>query len=975
LFAGKSTHNTQVIRGILATGNSADNTLSNNMISLDLTQAVSPAAGNVLEGAASVYGIDFSNANQAFVNKLYYNTVRLAGSGAGNFGSAALYINVNQPQLTMNNNILVNEMTPSGSGHCNAMRVNQATYSSIQTTSNNNLFYTTQTANTALLRCSTSVNMITLADLKANVDPRETNSVDALPVFVDVDNNDLHLDGDDNCMIAGLGAPIAGITIDFDNDARDAVQPDIGADEFINNGGAPYTWAGVNTDWEDAVNWCSGVPQADHDVIIPSGLTNYPILTTNTNVVGSITIESGATVTLNAGAVLTVHGEDFEISGTLVNNGMLSFAGSVAQTFGTGSGNITAMNDIEFNNAAGLTIARDLDIYGELRPTDGNFILDNVDVTLRSTPTGSAFVSEVQSGAGFVYAGTGKFIVENYMATSGNEGWRFLSIPTNTVQTVNGAWMEGQTPGSYTATGYGTQIVGPSSAGAGFDANTYTTGMKTFDPSTNTWISIPGTGGAINNDNGYMIFVRGDRGSNTYGNSSNTILRTQGPIKTGQLTVTHPNATEFVSVGNPYPSAINFGLVSRTNVANRFYIWDPKLGTYGAYQTFNYVGGVYIPTPGGGSYASNANIESGQAFLIETTAANAQLVIEENDKAYGSNPVTRPLNTYALIRTNLYTVADGAPHLMDGVLNMYDAEFSNDLNSDDATKAGNFNESFGILNSDKILSVELREAVAVTDTIQYSMGAMKLNTPYRLTVTVQNLLVPDNTQAWLEDRFAGTLTPLGFDNDTDYDFTVSNAAGSYAADRFRIVFQRAAAPVPVRFTRIEATPNGKDVLVKWEVSNEVNIETYTVQRSTDGRNFSDVGEVNATGISGYHHTDVEPGTGVFYYRVRSNGIQAGDVLYSSIVSVVLAEQGGFITVYPNPVQDDRVVKIDIQGMEAGKFEARLLSTDGREVLKKVLYHPGGNAVHELRLSARMPRGIYTLMIKNSNTKTAVKIVY
>ena len=64
------------------------------------------------------------------------------------------------------------------------------------------------------------------------------------------------------------------------------------------------TWNGVmDNDWTNTSNWTpSNTPSATSDIIIPSGLTNYPTITTDITVKG-ITIASGAT--LIADAVIT----------------------------------------------------------------------------------------------------------------------------------------------------------------------------------------------------------------------------------------------------------------------------------------------------------------------------------------------------------------------------------------------------------------------------------------------------------------------------------------------------------------------------------------------------------------------------------------------------------------------------------------------------------------------------------------------
>src|ERR1700751_5619811 len=69
------------------------------------------------------------------------------------------------------------------------------------------------------------------------------------------------------------------------------------------------TWTGaVNTDWATAGNWsCNVVPDAHTDVIINTGLTNYPIINSSA-VCRSITAYQNSSVQVNGNHALQVTG-------------------------------------------------------------------------------------------------------------------------------------------------------------------------------------------------------------------------------------------------------------------------------------------------------------------------------------------------------------------------------------------------------------------------------------------------------------------------------------------------------------------------------------------------------------------------------------------------------------------------------------------------------------------------------------------
>lgn len=83
---------------------------------------------------------------------------------------------------------------------------------------------------------------------------------------------------------------------------------------------ATCTWTGAtDTDWGTTSNWsgCGGVvPDGDDTVIIPGGLSNYPIVSLSDNIdVDNLTVDAGASLDLN--------GRSINVDDTLINNGTL----------------------------------------------------------------------------------------------------------------------------------------------------------------------------------------------------------------------------------------------------------------------------------------------------------------------------------------------------------------------------------------------------------------------------------------------------------------------------------------------------------------------------------------------------------------------------------------------------------------------------------------------------------------------------
>ncbi len=979
LFPGQSATAGSFAKGILINSGIRVK-VANNMISLDLAQAFAPAANSRLTGSNALVGIEKFAGSSA--DSIYYNSIRLAGAGSGTgFGSSGISLVVNTGDEIMRNNLVTNVSTPGGvsPGLAVALRRTTATFATYNTLSNNNLWYTTQTASTPIyFNGSSAFN--TLALFKTNVSTRETNSIDDLPVFVSTALNDLHLAPGSNCGIDGAGINIPGNSTDYDADVRDPNAPDIGADEFDGTGGSG-TWKGVNTDWMDVRNWCGVVPTVTTDVIIPTGKSQYPVITTLAPVARNITVNTGASITINSTGQLANKGSWLN-NGTITNNGIIELNGTSNQAFpgAAGTGTLASMTNLTVNNPGGATIDKSIRILGTLKPTAGAITINNnIVVTIHSDLSGTARVDALGGTASFVYNGTGKFSVERYISSATRTGWRFLSAPIGGTETIRQAWMEGQAAGSYTATGYGMQIVGPGGLPQGFDINNAIPSLKTYNPATGLWASVTGTNIPISTTEGYMAFIRGDRGSVTFGAMSPTTLRMSGPIKTGTVgPLSTAVANGFISVGNPYPSAIDFTTTTRNGLLNTYYLWDPKLGTYGGYQVFT--APLYNATPGGGSYGGgNKFIESGQAFFVVATAAAVphNITFNESNKVAGSFQVARTAGFEKQISTRLYTVNAGTTSLYDGNRVDFDATYSNAIDDNDAPKLTNFGENIGILRDGKTISVERRSEIVLSDTIFYQFGQLRQQ-QYQLEFTAENLANPALT-AILEDAYLQTSTVVALDAVTTVNFTVNSDPASKATSRFRLVF-RQLGPVPVSFSSISAERQDKNILVSWKVENELNIHHYVIERSANGRDFNEVGTQAATGTGNgatlyYSWLDQQTLTGNNFYRVRSVG-NNGETKVSEVVKVNMAGEPSSITVFPNPVKEDGMLSVSMVNEPKGTYQINLVNATGQVVLRRTINHVGSNTVYSVKLNNTVAHGNYVLQVFEGNkVKTTFKILY
>ncbi|MBC7587631.1 MAG: T9SS type A sorting domain-containing protein [Chitinophagaceae bacterium] len=136
--------------------------------------------------------------------------------------------------------------------------------------------------------------------------------------------------------------------------------------------------------------------------------------------------------------------------------------------------------------------------------------------------------------------------------------------------------------------------------------------------------------------------------------------------------------------------------------------------------------------------------------------------------------------------------------------------------------------------------------------------------------------------------------------------------------------------LPVTGLLLNATKQGKEVLLKWETIAEINSSYFIIQRSAGGNAFADsIGMVTAKGnsssLSKYSLIDKLPAKGMNYYRLKQVD-KDGKFIYSATVAVNI-DANIIVSCYPNPTSS--IIKLDIGTIETNGYSYQLFDMNGK----------------------------------------------
>lgn len=681
------------------------------------------------------------------------------------------------------------------------------------------------------------------------------------------------------------------------------------------------TWTGAtSTDWNTTSNWDIGtVPVVANNILIPTGLVNYPLLNAGADGVGNdITIDTGGSLTIDGSKMLDLEGI-FLNSGTVTHtSGTVKVAGNWTNlnTYSAGAGSIVQLDapsgniSIETGGSSFSSLTLDSDDGG-----NGNAIFETVD--------------PIQISENFILS-DGELQITNpaHTITATNTSGGALSFTLNAGGTL--------THGNGTIVLAGTSAYNLSVSGSDL-FNLSISNSSGVSLASNITVANDLTVSGIMSLGTFIASLRGNlQNTGTFNSNTGTLLLNGSSLQS--ITSNSLLSLYNLTVDNNSGIAPQITLNNAIEVTALLTLTDGNISTNST-DILHLNGGTFS----GGSSAS-----------------------------YIDGPFRRTGNddfTFHVGQGSIYARI-GLEEIPGSDNNQFQAQYfdgSSPSKESISQSGGSLTEVSGI----EYWTIDQNSGTSTPKVrLYWEDGARSEITDLSGSDLIVAHFVSTN---WIS-KGQGSTT-----GNTTAGSVLSNATfTSFSPISFGSAFGNN--PLPVGLTSFEAFAENGIVRLAWETANEIDNDYFTLYRSKDGINFIEIANIDGSGTStlaiNYSYEDERPYNGISYYRLKQTDFD-GTVADLGVVLVQMPNTDNFLelNVYPNPFRDEPV-SILVSGLNAEELvTVMVIDAFGRQhYLGKGFADNAGYLDFTIENSFKWTSGIYVLRIIAEKGNLQKKII-
>ncbi|UII31011.1 LamG domain-containing protein [Fulvivirga ulvae] len=186
--------------------------------------------------------------------------------------------------------------------------------------------------------------------------------------------------------------------------------------------------------------------------------------------------------------------------------------------------------------------------------------------------------------------------------------------------------------------------------------------------------------------------------------------------------------------------------------------------------------------------------------------------------------------------------------------------------------------------------------------------------------------------------------------------------------------------MPIELARFDAKAKGDDVEVTWTTSSELNNDFFTIERSSDGRDYSIVSTINGAGNSSeplsYTYLDTKPLSSRAYYRLKQTDYDGKFEYFAPVMveGTSAAPENVQLTVYPNPSLN-QVITVVLEGLQEGNdASVAMMDLQGNAVFTENVISNGMGSLEVKIDPSNISGGNYLIVVTTAADKYTKQVI-
>ncbi|MFT3934169.1 MAG: T9SS type A sorting domain-containing protein [Chitinophagaceae bacterium] len=253
--------------------------------------------------------------------------------------------------------------------------------------------------------------------------------------------------------------------------------------------------------------------------------------------------------------------------------------------------------------------------------------------------------------------------------------------------------------------------------------------------------------------------------------------------------------------------------------------------------------------------------------------------------------------------------------------------------------------------------------IATGNTVTYTVNNVAAGTWYALLGSSTGISYA--TSSYRTGTSSFTLTSNVFSSAGTYNLNLSADALSGCPASIASAIVTVSSTLPLQLLDFNGNYANGLLSFNWSTSQEINLQHFELEESSDGNNFSSIASIaaqtNAAAVHYYTYGIAKQLQLPTYYRLKMVD-NDGKLQFSKTILLKPAKPSVAITVGPNPFNAQLVINYTVQNNQQAKFS--LLDVYGRLIKSKVVKLTSGNNQVLFNSLNSLGKGLYFLTINS-----------